>query len=95
MILAFLIGALTIYLLNSVDNYFAFKTWFKENWNYLVIFLISIVVLILLFPANRMEYEALGARKYLDKEIVIDQTEITYDSQNQPIDTTYTFKYVK
>lgn len=95
MIIAFLVGALMTYLLNSVDNYFAFKTWFKENWNYLVIFLISIVVLILLFPANRMEYEALGARKYLDKEIVIDQTEITYDSQNQPIDTTYTFKYVK
>lgn len=58
-------------------------------------FLISIIALILMFPANRMEYEALGVRKYLDKEIVIDQTKITYDSQNQPIDTTYTFKYVK
>lgn len=95
MIIAFLVGALMTYLLNSIDNYFAFKTWFKENWNYLVIFLISIVVLILLFPANRIEYEALGVRKYLDKEIVIDQTKITYDSQNQPIDTTYTFKYNK
>ena len=36
--MAFLMGALMTYLLNSVDNYFAFKTWFKENWNYLVMF---------------------------------------------------------
>ena len=95
MIMAFLMGALMTYLVSSIDNYFAFKTWFKENWNYLVILLICLVILILLFPANRMEYEALGVRKYLDKEIVIDQTKITYDSQNQPIDTTYTFKYVE
>ena len=93
--IAFLMGTLITYLLNSIDNYFAFKTWFKENWNYLVIFLICIITLILLFPANRIEYEALGIRKYLDKEIVIDQTKITYDSQNQPIDTAYTFKYNK
>lgn len=88
-------GTLVIYLLNSVENYFAFKTWFKENWNYLVILLICLVILILLFPANRIEYEISGVKKYLDKEIVIDQTKITYDSQNQPIDTTYTFKYNK
>ena len=36
-----------------------------------------------------------GIDKFLDKEIVIDKTKITYDSQNQPIDTTYTFKYNK
>ena len=36
-----------------------------------------------------------GAQKYLDKEIVIDKFNVQYDSQNQPIDTTYTFKYVK
>lgn len=88
-------GTLIIYLLNSIDDYFTFKTWFKENWNCLVMFLICIIALIPLFPANRMEYEALGVRKYLDKEIVIDQTKITYDSRNQPIDTTYTFKYNK
>ena len=93
--IAFLIGALITYLLNSIDNYFVFKTWFKENWNYLVVLLFCLFILILLFPANRIEYEALGVRKYLDKEIVIDQTKITYDSQNHPIDTTYTFKYVK
>lgn len=36
-----------------------------------------------------------GAQKYLDKEIVIEKLEIQYDTQNQPIDTTYTFKYNK
>lgn len=30
-----------------------------------------------------------GVSSYLDKEIVIDKIEITYDSQNNPIDTTY------
>ena len=88
-------GTLITYLLNSVENYFAFKTWFKENWNYLFILLIYLVILILLFPANRIEYEISGVKKYLNKEIVIDRTKITYDFQNQPIDTTYTFKYVK
>lgn len=34
-----------------------------------------------------------GAQKYLDKEIVIKKFNIQYDSQNQPIDTTYIFKY--
>lgn len=34
-----------------------------------------------------------GIDKFLDKEIVIDKTVISYDSQNQPIDTTY--YYVK
>ena len=36
-----------------------------------------------------------GAQKYLDKEIVVNKFNVQYDSQNQPIDTTYTFKYVK
>lgn len=36
-----------------------------------------------------------GAQKYLNKEIVIDKFNVQYDSQNQPIDTTYTFKYNK
>ena len=36
-----------------------------------------------------------GAQRYLDKEIVISKFNIQYDSQNQPIDTTYTFKYNK
>ena len=30
-----------------------------------------------------------GIDKYLNREIVIDKIEITYDAQNNPIDTTY------
>lgn len=30
-----------------------------------------------------------GINKYLNREIVIDKIEITYDAQNNPIDTTY------
>lgn len=30
-----------------------------------------------------------GIDKYLNREIVIDKTQITYDAQNNPIDTTY------
>ena len=30
-----------------------------------------------------------GIDKYLNREIVIDKIEITYDTQNNPIDTTY------
>lgn len=30
-----------------------------------------------------------GIDKYLNKEIVIDKTQITYNAQNNPIDTTY------
>lgn len=30
-----------------------------------------------------------GVNKYLDKEIIINKMEITYDTQNNPIDTTY------
>ena len=32
-----------------------------------------------------------GIDKYLNKEIIIDKVEITYDSQNNPIDTTYCY----
>lgn len=41
----------------------------------------------------RTEYETQGIQKYLSNEIVIDKTQITYDSQNQPIDTTYHVSY--
>ena len=36
-----------------------------------------------------------GVQKYLDKEIVINKFNVQYDSQNQPIDTIYIFKYNK
>ena len=83
------------FLLYNLDNYFTFKSWFKENATYLVMLIVCLTILILLFPINRIAYESSGVQKYLNKEIVIETTTIKYDSQNQPIDTTYTFKYNK
>ena len=83
------------FFLCSLDDYFTFKSWFKENVSYLVMLIFCLVILILLFPANRIAYESLGVQKFLDKEMVIETTTIKYNEQNQPIDTTYTFKYVK
>lgn len=57
--------------------------------------IVCLVILILLFPTNRITYESSGVQKFLDKEIVIETTTIKYNEQNQPIDTTYTFKYIK
>ena len=83
------------FLLYNLDVYFTFKDWFKENVSYLVMLIVCLAILISLFPLNRIEYESSGVQKYLNKEIVIETTTIKYDSQNQPIDTTYTFKYNK
>ena len=83
------------FLLASLNDYFTVKSWFKENINHLIMLILCLVLLILLFPANRIEYEFSGVQKYLDKEIVIETTIIKYNEQNQPIDTTYTFKHVK
>ena len=81
------------FLLYNLDNYFTFKSWFKGNASYLVMLIVCLTILILFFPINRIAYESSGVQKYLNKEIVIETTTIKYDSQNQPIDTTYTFKY--
>lgn len=43
--------------------------------------------------SSNVEIQRQGIDKYLNKEIVIDKIEITYDSQSNPIDTTY--YYVK
>lgn len=83
------------FLLCNLDDYSTFKNWFKGNASYLIMLIVCLIILILLFPGNRIAYEYSGVQKFLNKEIVIDQTKITYDSQNQPIDTTYTFKYNK
>lgn len=83
------------FLLYNLDDYFTSKSWFKGNASYLVMLIVCLTILILLFPTNRIAYESSGVQKYLNKEIVIETTTIKYDSQNQPIDTTYTFKYNK
>lgn len=82
-------------ILDSFSKKLTVKEWFKEMWNYLIMIFVVIAFTIIMFPLNRSEYETQGITKYLNKEIVIDKTKITYDSQNQPIDTTYTFKYNK
>lgn len=71
------------------------KTWARSSIDYFIILIVSILFTICLFPINRDMYEESGINKFLDREIVIDKTKITYDAQNQPIDTTYIFKYVK
>ena len=75
------------------DKEYSIKIWFKVWWKELILIFITLSFTILIFPVNRWEYECQGINKYLNKEIVIDKTVITYDSQNQPIDTTY--YYVK
>lgn len=79
----------------SLDDYFTFKSWFKENVSYLVMSVFCLAILILLFSLSRIAYEFSGIQKFLDKEVVIETTTIKYNKQNQPIDTTYTFKYNK
>lgn len=50
--------------------------------------LILFFALIVTVLGNQVIQEQ-GIDKYLDKEIIISKIEITYDSQNNPIDTTY------
>lgn len=76
-------------ILDSFNEKPTFKQWFKEMWNELIMIFFVIAFSIIMFPLNRSTYETQGITKYLNKEIVIDKTEITYDSQNQPIDTVY------
>ena len=75
------------------DKECSIKIWFKVWWKELILVFFILSFIILLFPLNRWEYESQGINKYLDKEIIIDKIEIMYNSQNQPIDTTY--YYVK
>ena len=52
---------------------------------------ISLIFIVIMFPINRWEYETQGITKFLNKEIMIKETTITYDSQDEPIDTTYSY----
>lgn len=67
----------------------------KEFVLYLCSTIVFLVFFIFLTVQISQEIQFTGAQKYLDKEIVIKEFNIQYDSQNQPIDTTYTFKYNK
>lgn len=77
----------------SIISQESLKDWFKTWWQECIMLLFTLAFTVIMFPLNRFEYETQGITKYLNKEIVVDKTEITYDSQNQPIDTTY--RYVR
>ena len=83
-----------VLILTRVDSD-SFKDWLKDAWPLVLIIITLWFITVGVFQASRIEYETQGVQKYLSNEIVIDKIQITYDPQNQPIDTTYTFKYVK
>lgn len=67
----------------------------KDFVIYLCTTIVSFAFFVFLTVQVSQEIQFTGAQKYIDKEIVIKEFNIQYDSQNQPIDTTYTFKYNK
>lgn len=67
----------------------------KEFIGYLCATIALFAVFVFLTVMVSQEIQFTGAQKYMDKEIVIKKFNVQYDSQNQPIDTTYTFKYNK
>lgn len=67
----------------------------KEFITYLCTTIALFVFFVFLTVQVSQGIQFTGAQKYIDKEIVIKKFNVQYDSQNQPIDTTYTFKYNK
>lgn len=67
----------------------------KDFIIHLFITIISFILFVFLTIKISETIQFTGAQKYLNKEIVIDNFEVQYNSQNQPVDTTYTFKYSK
>ena len=67
----------------------------KDFVIYLLVTIVLFAFFIFMTVKITEEIQFNGAQKYLDKEIVINKFNVQYDSQNQPIDTTYTFKYNK
>lgn len=79
-------------ILTRIDSD-SFKDWLKDAWPVVLIIIALWFITVGVFQASRTEYETQGIQKYLSNEIIIDKTQITYDSQNQPIDTTYHVRY--
>lgn len=67
----------------------------KEFVLYLCLTIAFFAFFVFLTVQISQEIQFTGVQKYLDKEIVIKEFNVQYDSQKQPIDTTYTFKYNK
>lgn len=81
---------LVITVLENQDNGIT-----RDFVSYLCTTIVSFALLVFLTVIISQKIQFTGAQKYIDKEIVINKFEVQYDSQNQPIDTTYTFKYNK
>ena len=81
-----------VLILTRVDSD-SFKDWFKNAWSLVLIIITLWFLTVGVFQASRTEYEIQGIQKYLSNEIVIDKTQIIYNSQNQPIDTIYHVRY--
>lgn len=67
----------------------------KDFVGYLCTTIAFFALFVFLTVVISQEIQFTGAQKYMNKEIVIKKFNVQYDSQNQPIDTTYTFKYNK
>lgn len=78
---------LTAVLLLAINN------WWNTDWYFNFLNIMGLCIMlglsIICTIGAYQEIQYGGIDKYLNKEIVIDKIEITYDSQNNPIDTTY------
>lgn len=89
------LGMLTYILILARTDSDPFKDWLKDAWPVVLIIIALCFTVVGVFQASRTEYEIQGVQKHLNNEIVIDKIQITYDTQNQPIDTIYHVKYNK
>lgn len=60
-----------------------------ENYLNIIGCILTMAFALIITITGNLFIQEQGISKYLDKEIVIDRTEITYDAQNNPIDTVY------
>ena len=92
MIMSLILGMTISYCVMSfTTSEESIKQWLKDNWQFIMTGIGEIIFIVALLPLNRDTYENQGIDKFLNKEITIDEMTITYNSQNQPIDTTYSY----
>lgn len=68
--------------------------WYENILNIMVLCIILGLNIVYTIDVNQaIQHD--GIDKYLNKEITINKIEITYDSQNNPIDTTYYYARIR
>lgn len=68
--------------------------WYENILNIMVLCIILGLSIVCTISANQaIQHD--GIDKYLNKEITINKIEITYDSQNNPIDITYYYAKIR